>query len=257
MTHEFTAPDGLTLRYHSWSRTPDPALPPVLLLHGFSASALLNWEAPGVVEALVAAGRTVYATDARGHGASDKPHDEERYGEVLMAEDVRRFIDHVGASEMHVAGYSMGAIVTLLAAAGDTRITRLVAGGVGAGVVEVGGLDTRRMPPELVSAALTADDLDEVPEQARGFRVLAEASGADRLALAAQIRAMFRGPMPLDRITVPALVLAGEDDPLAVRPEVLASALPDAEVTVVSGDHLGAVRDPRFAAAITEFLGRG
>lgn len=54
MTDEFRTHDGLTLRYWSWSRNPDRALPPVVLLHGFAVHARLNWEGPGTVEALVA-----------------------------------------------------------------------------------------------------------------------------------------------------------------------------------------------------------
>ncbi|GHB14807.1 MULTISPECIES: alpha/beta fold hydrolase [Streptomyces] len=256
MTDEFRTHDGLTLRYWSWSRNPDRALPPVVLLHGFAVHARLNWEGPGTVEALVARGRRVYALDARGHGESDRPHDDTFYGESLMARDVRLLIDRTGADRVHLAGYSMGAVVALLAAADDARVSRLVVGGIGAGAVEVGGLDTRAMPPELVSAALTAEDAADAPERTRGFRVLADVSGADRLALAAQIRAVHRDALPLDRITVPTLVLAGAGDPLATRPEVLASAIAGAELTVLPGDHLTAVRDPGFAEAIASFLAR-
>lgn len=227
-----------------------------MLLHGFAVHARLNWEGPGTVEALVARGRRVYALDARGHGESDRPHDDTFYGESLMARDVRLLIDRTGADRVHLAGYSMGTVVALLAAADDARVSRLVVGGIGAGAVEVGGLDTRAMPPELVSAALTAEDAADAPERTRGFRVLADVSGADRLALAAQIRAVHRDALPLDRITVPTLVLAGAGDPLATRPEVLASAIAGAELTVLPGDHLTAVRDPGFAEAIASFLAR-
>ncbi|MFE9727276.1 alpha/beta fold hydrolase [Streptomyces sp. NPDC005794] len=254
MADELRTHDGLTLRYWSWSRDPDEALPPVVLLHGFAAHARLNWEGPGVVEALVARGRRVYALDARGHGESDRPHDDTHYGESLMVRDVRLLIDRIGADHVHLAGYSMGAVVAVLAAAEDARISRLVVGGIGAGAVEVGGLDTRAMPPELVSAALTADDAADVPERARGFRLLADSSGADRHALAAQIRAVHRGALPLDRITVPTLVLAGESDPLAVRPRVLADAIEGAELVVLPGDHLTAVRDPGFAGSLARFF---
>ncbi|MDX3433284.1 alpha/beta fold hydrolase [Streptomyces sp. ME01-18a] len=256
MTDELRTHDGLTLRYWSWSRDPDDALPPVVLLHGFAAHARLNWEGPGVVEALVARGRRVYALDARGHGESDGPHDDTHYGESLMARDVRLLIDRIGADHVHLVGYSMGAVVAVLAAAQDTRVSRLVAGGIGAGAVEVGGLDTRVIPPELVSAALTADDAADAPERTRAFRVLADTAGGDRLALAAQIRSVHRDALPLDRITVPTLVLTGADDPLATRPEVLASAIAGAELTVLPGDHLTAVRDPGFAGAVAEFLAR-
>ncbi|MFF2728554.1 alpha/beta fold hydrolase [Streptomyces sp. NPDC058008] len=257
MADELRTHDGLTLRYRSWSRDPDSTLPPVVLLHGFAADARLNWEGPGVVEALVARGRRVYALDARGHGGSDRPHDDTYYGESLMARDVGLLLDRVGADRVHVVGYSMGAVVAVLATARDGRISRLVTGGIGAGAVEVGGLDTRVMPPELVAAALTAEDAADAPERTRAFRVLADAAGGDRLALAAQIRAVHRDALPLDRITVPTLVLAGADDPLATRPEVLASAIAGAELAVLPGDHLTVVRDPGFAGAVTAFLARG
>ncbi|AEN09389.1 MULTISPECIES: alpha/beta fold hydrolase [unclassified Streptomyces] len=254
MTDALRTHDGLTLRYRTWSRGPGSALPPVVLLHGFAAHARLNWEGPGVVEALVSRGRRVYAPDARGHGDSDKPHDDAFYGEALMARDVRLLIDRVGADRVQVAGYSMGAVVALLAAAEDARISRLVVGGIGAGAVEVGGLDTRVMPPELVAAALTAEDVAHAPERTRGFRILADATGSDRLALAAQVRSVHRGALPLDRITVPTLVLAGESDPLAERPGVLAGAIAKAELALLPGDHLGVVRDAGFAGAIARFL---
>ncbi|MFF4247190.1 alpha/beta fold hydrolase [Streptomyces sp. NPDC001822] len=256
MTDELRTHDGLTLRYRSWSRDPDGDLPPVVLLHGFAVDARLNWEGPGVVEALVARGRQVCAPDARGHGESDGPHTDAHYGESLMARDVRLLIDRIGADRVHVAGYSMGAVVAILAAAQDARISRLVVGGIGAGAVEVGGLDTRVIPPDLVSAALTAEDAADAPERTRAFRVLADAAGGDRQALAAQIRSVHRDALPLDRIRVPTLVLAGADDPLATRPEVLASAIAGAELTVLPGDHLTAVRDPGFAGSIAAFLSR-
>ncbi|MDQ0796900.1 alpha/beta fold hydrolase [Streptomyces sp. B1I3] len=254
MTDELRTHDGLTLRYRSWSRNPDTTLPPVVLLHGFAADSRLNWEGPGVVEALVARGRRVYALDARGHGDSDKPHDDRYYGESLMARDVRLLIDRTGADRVHVVGYSMGAVVALLVCAEDARVGRLVVGGIGAGAVEVGGLDTRAVPPELVSAALTAEDAADAPGRTRAFRVLADTAGGDRLALAAQIRRVHRGALPLERIKVPTLVLAGQDDPLAVRPRVLADAIAGAELTALPGDHLSAVRDPGFAGALTRFL---
>ncbi|MEV7403928.1 alpha/beta fold hydrolase [Streptomyces sp. NPDC091267] len=254
MTDELRTDDGLTLRYWSWSRKPLPGLPPVVLLHGFAADARLNWEGPGVVEALVARGRQVLALDARGHGESDKPHEDARYGEPVMARDVRQLIDRTGAPEVHLAGYSMGAVVALLAAADDERVSRLVVGGIGAGAVEVGGLDTRVMPPELVAAALTAEDAADAPARTRAFRILADTTGSDRSALAAQIRSVYRGPLPLDRIRIPTLVLAGADDPLAARPEVLAGAVRGARLKVVPGDHLTAVRDPGFASSVAEFL---
>jgi pimeloyl-ACP methyl ester carboxylesterase len=128
-------------------------------------------------------------------------------------------------------------------------------GGGGAGVVERGGLATRAVPNDETAAALRADaPAPNTHAGASGFRLLADGAGADRLALAAQAARVHAAPLPLDRIAAPTLVLAGADDPLAERPEVLAAAVPDGRVRLVEGDHLAAVAAPGFAAAIVDFL---
>jgi pimeloyl-ACP methyl ester carboxylesterase len=253
---QFTATDGLTIAYHEWGAgNRDNGRPPVVLHHGFAVDAQLNWVDPGVVDALVRAGRHVVAPDARGHGRSAKPHDPACYGEARMAEDLGTLFDEIGAREVHLVGYSMGAIVALLTAARDQRVNHLVVGGAGAGAVELGGLDTRAVPSEAIVAALTTQDPSRIEhDMERGFRALADATGADRLALAAQAAAIHTGAIDFTAITAPALIIAGADDPLAVRPHVLAGALPDARLQVLPGDHLGAVLDPGFAAAIVAFL---
>ncbi|MFD1828211.1 alpha/beta fold hydrolase [Streptomyces desertarenae] len=256
MTHHFTSFDGITIRYHRWDPAPggDRGLPAVVLHHGFIADTHTNWVRTGVVETLVRRGRRVVGIDARGHGRSDKPHDAGRYGEEAMARDLSGLLDVLGEDRVHLVGYSMGAVTALLSAARDGRVARLVVGGVGAGVVELGGVDTRELPPALVAAALLAEDPADVPLRMAGLRIWADEVGGDRLALAAHSRALRRGPMPLSEVTVPTLVLAGTDDPLAARPQVLADALPDASLRTFYGDHLTAVRHPSFAPAIADFL---
>ena len=140
---------------HRWGARGE--LPPVVLLHGFASSAHGTWVRPGVVAALVAAGREVVGIDARGHGESGKPREPRYYGEPAMAGDVRAVADALGLGRYDLAGYSMGAIVALLAAAADRRVRRLVVGGIGAGVVELGGLDTRRVGQDALVAALEAE----------------------------------------------------------------------------------------------------
>ncbi len=53
---------------------------------------------------------------------------------------------------------------------------------------------------------------------------------------------------------MPTLVVAGDEDPLAVRPQVLADAVPGARVQLASGDHATVFSDPRFAQGIVAFL---
>jgi pimeloyl-ACP methyl ester carboxylesterase len=249
----FTSRDGIEIAYYEWG-TPGP-LPPVLLHHGFISNAASNWVTPGVVSALTTAGRQVVALDARGHGASDTPHDPGMYGEDKMAQDLRQLIDRLGAAQVDLVGYSMGAIVALIAASQDTRIRRLVVGGVGGGLVEPGAPDRRRALMTAVAAALRTPDPATITDPlAQAFRAFADFVGGDREALAAQAASVHPTQIPLDRITAPTLVIAGDSDPLAVRPEVLAAAIPNARVLILPGDHLGVVRNPRFAPAIVEFL---
>ena len=103
--------------------------------------------------------------------------------------------------------------------------------------------------------ALTTDHPDSLPAAVRGFRRMADANGSDRLALAAHASVRHASPIDLAAVTARTLVLAGSDDPLAVRPEVLADAVPDGRLQLVGGDHLGALRDPAFTEALVEHVG--
>ncbi|MEE1930319.1 alpha/beta fold hydrolase [Streptomyces sp. TRM 70351] len=252
----FTASDGVEIAYRLWGWERRSALPAVVLHHGYAADSRINWVDPGIVEALTAAGRRVVTLDARGHGASGKPHDPARYGEGRMAEDVVALVDLLGEERYDLAGYSMGAIVALLTAARDGRVRRLVVAGVGAGVVERGGVDTRATGGRELLHALETDDPSSVTnEDAAAFRAFADATGADREALVAQARAVHTGGVPFADVRAAALVMAGEEDRLAVRPGVLADALPQAVLRTVPGDHLSAVVHPDFTRELVAFVG--
>jgi pimeloyl-ACP methyl ester carboxylesterase len=249
----FTSWDGTEIAYWTWGERTD--CPPVVLHHGFVAHARANWEAPGVVDALLHAGRQVIGPDARGHGDSQKPHDPAAYGEQRMAHDLTVLVDVIGTAQIDLVGYSMGAVVALLFAAEEARVRRLIVGGVGSGIVECGGVDRRALANDEIIEALEVEDAETLAVRgARAFRQLADALGSDREALVAQARSIHRGGVELERIEVPALVLAGEEDPLAIRPQVLADALPHGRLQLLAGDHMSALADPRFATSIVEFL---
>ncbi len=250
----FRSDDGLEIFYESWGDSDGTGVP-VVLHHGFAASGLIDWVQTGVVEALTAAGRRVVAVDARGHGRSDKPHDPDRYGEARMARDVIALVDVLGAEAFDLVGYSMGAVVALLTAARCAAVRRLVVGGIGAATVERGGVDTSVLGRgSLRDALLTPDPASIANPHAAAFREFAESTGADRLALAAQTLAVHQEAIPLASLSVPTLLLAGSDDPLAARPEVLAAAIPGARLLMIDGDHGGVLRQPAFRQAIVDFL---
>ena len=254
----FESFDGLEIAYHEWGT--HGASPPVFLHHGFVADANSNWVFPGIVDALVAAGRWVIGIDARGHGASEKPHDPTRYGATIMSRDLITLFDVIGAPEVDLVGYSMGGMISIVTATRDPRIRRLVVGGIGSSIVELGGLEARVVPvDDVVQALLTADPSSIANPNARAFRMLADTLGSDREALAAVLRAgrFIEGPIPLAEITADTLVLVGRDDPLATRPEVLAAAISGGRLQLVEGDHLTALQDPVYAPTVVGFLAEG
>ena len=252
----FVTSDGIAIAVHHFpAERPLAGKPPVLLQHGFAADSIINWVTFGTVAALNEAGRSAIAVDARGHGASDTPHDPAFYGEARMAQDLAELLDHLGLEQVDLVGYSMGAIVALLLATTDARLRRLVVGGVGASVVDMGKPDALRVDGSMLAAALRAPRPADVADPAaRSFRFFAESTGADLLALAAQADRVHRERIALERITVPTLVIAGDADPLAERPEVLAQAILGAQVHLVHGEHLGVVGRQEFKDAIVAFL---
>ncbi|MBF6335713.1 alpha/beta hydrolase [Nocardia abscessus] len=247
---KFETWDGLELNYRVWEGEGVP----VVLQHGVVADTNANWMSTGVVGALHSAGHTVVSLDARGHGRSDKPHEANRYSWEAMARDVRALYDELGFDEVVQVGYSMGGVISLMVAATDPRVRRLAVGGIGSGVLDCGGVDRRVIDLPDLQAAMTGDGAGASPT-AKMFRVLADAVRADVAAIHAVATGLDARPIEtLADITVPALVLAGDNDPFAAEPERLAAALPNGTLAVVPGDHLMAVVAPAFHTALVDFV---
>ncbi|HEY5171703.1 MAG TPA: alpha/beta fold hydrolase [Acidimicrobiia bacterium] len=242
----FASFDGRSIAYAVFGRGPD-----VLLLHGFASDRVGNWVRPGIVDALVATGRRVIAYDARGHGASDKPHEVDAYEHDAMVRDAQALLDLLAVGAVDVVGYSMGSIVASRLVAHEPRARSLVLGGVG------GRLARGRTPEARARTAAALEARGRARGQRpvdRAFRRFAERNANDLEALGAVQRAASAGtPGDVRSIRVPTLVVAGADDRLAGSPHELAALIPGAEAVVVPGNHLTAV-GPRLAAAITEFL---
>lgn len=249
----FTSFDGVGIYYKCWRRKSDQ--PPVLLHHGYVAHSRVNWVIPGMVRRLNAAGRSVITMDARGHGRSEKPHDAAAYGESRMAQDLRCLLDELEVTEVDLVGYSMGATVALLAATEESRIRRLVIGGVGGDLLH---LDSayRSNGRKALSKAMLGSRWSIRNPMLLGFRLLADMLWADRKAMAAQALAFHSKRIPLERITAPTLIIAGDSDPFARQPHKLQKAVAGAELQVVPGDHTSVLLKPSFQGAIIEFINR-
>lgn len=255
---EFESFDGAVLHYEvEGSLAPGDV--PVVLLHGFAASYEGNFVAPGITAALLAAGRQVIGLDARGHGQSSKPYEPAAYENDAMARDVIALFDHLGLSSADVVGYSMGAGNAMRFAQLDTRVRRLVLGGLGDDIGQPADDEStarwnrrRQRIAEAMDAPMDATTTD----MAQRFVRFAESTKADMRALAASQRARADRAMGAGaaEVKVPTLVVCGDKD---FEPHTLASRLPDGRAEVVTGDHLSAVGDPALAKAIVSFLAEG
>lgn len=239
---------GVEIAYYT-----DGEGPPVLLIHGFASSARVNWFDTGWVRNLTESGRKVIAIDNRGHGASDKLYDPSEYSAPIMAEDAARLINHLGLSAVDVVGYSMGArIAAFLTIFHQSMIRSAVLAGLAENMIKgVGGSD-------VVAGALEAPSLDAVTDPtARAFRIFAEQTGSDLLALAACMRSSRQkiSVSELAQIMVPVLVAAGTKDDVAGPLEPLVDAVHNGEALPIPGrDHMRAVGDKVFKQGVLDFL---
>ena len=224
---------------------------PLVLVHGFASNLRQNWIAPGWVETLRPL-RRVIALDCRGHGESGKPQDPAAYGNA-MQDDVVRLMDHLEIEQADLFGYSMGGAISMgLMVRHPERFTSAILGGVG-------GRGPRRGPDSPVARAMLADDASTIEDPvAKGFRIFAERNGNDLKALAAVNQSnRFSDLEALRSVTLPVLIVVGENDALVGGAEPLAQAIPTAQLIVIPGrDHLTVVGDARFKKAVVTFLGR-
>jgi pimeloyl-ACP methyl ester carboxylesterase len=244
--------DGLPLSYQE-----EGAGSVVVLLHGFTSSTNGNWRRPGIWQSLVDDGRRVVGLDARGHGRSAKPHDPHAYEHSAMVRDVAALLDHLHLASVDLVGYSMGAATAVRFAAQDSRVRRLVLGGIGGDPATwsaEGFLAERAEWARRIVAGLSAQDPDRISDPlARRVRTLMQQRNNDLDAMSAFLRAnrAIGGDVDVSRITVPTLVVCGEND---VSPEPLAAALPRGQFHLLPGDHESVVDDPDLAKVITAFV---
>jgi len=225
---------------------------PVVLVHGFASDRKQNWQNVGWYEALTGAGYRVIAMDCRGHGASDKPHDDAAYGDKMVS-DIVSVMDATKVARADVMGYSMGGILTvgLLMTHGE-RVARAIVAGIGETYF------APRSHRKGIAAALRANDPSTITDPTqKAFRAFASQDGKDLLALAACMsadRTMYTREQ-LGRCATPVLVVDGENDVQSGAPEPLAQAFADGRAVVVPRrDHMTAVGDKIYKQAVLEFL---
>lgn len=262
----FTEVDGARIHYLD-SGAGEPA---VVLLHAFPLHAGM-W-APQV-EHLSGAHRVI-APDLIGFGGSDAPESMYRYTMLGFADLVAGLLDHLGLERVVLAGLSMGGYVAFaFLRQYPDRVAGLVLADTRA-AADTGLVFDRRTDQQDQVARIGTAALIETMLAG----LLTEETRANRLDLVEQVRrhmanppagfigaleAMKHRPDATDElasITVPTLVVVGEDDAMS-PPDVareMQERIPGAELAVLPhAGHLSNLEAPEaFNAAVAAFLAR-
>jgi pimeloyl-ACP methyl ester carboxylesterase len=197
--------------------------PPLLLMHGLGGHTQ-QWREAGYIDSLRSSYRCIIP-DARGHGRSDRPHEDEMYSRALQVGDITCVLDDLDIEDAHFWGYSMGAQFgqAAMSRAGD-RFASYILGGT--------NLRTRPGDPAPLLGLLARGRqavLDALlpPEMHHMF------DGLDVEALAAMVRGLNLSDSESPLVAeVPVLVYNGGADPAQ---QALAPELPANVQTAVIG----------------------
>jgi pimeloyl-ACP methyl ester carboxylesterase len=236
---------------------------PLVLYHGLTGSGE-RWRDTGYVPSLSDAYRLILI-DARGHGGSDKPHDQAAYGRRRQATDVVAVLNDLDIATARFWGHSMGGDVALtLGRHHPDRVSALVV--TGYSPFAAAGEEAAEM------AAWATDLLGgmegfvsgyerrhgPLPDDARA-RWLAN----DGAALAACVAAMIAESdgsqvADLPQITTPVMLLVGTQEPFADQAREAAKLLPRGAYVHLEGlDHVQTFfRSDLVVPRVREFLVR-
>lgn len=241
--------DGTTISYHDLGEGPV-----VILLHGFSGNADLNWFQPGIAQKIAAAGYRVIAPDLRGHGASPFAAAPERWPADAVARDQIALTAHLGEAPYATIGYSMGAISALRFHLLSRNTGRLILGGIGDSVADENNADRNTAFRAAIEDAAAGKDTPA----ARAILARAKATGGTLHGYLGALSARTYTPADLlATFSVPTLVLTGSQDLDNGSGPALAAKIPGAGYTELTGTHLTAVIDPALPAAIIADLAAG
>ena len=101
-THSFQSFDGTNISYKTLGSGPT-----VLLLHGFTVNADINWFQTGIAQKIADAGYRVVAPDTRGHGGSSNLPGPLAWPEDAAARDQVALMTHLDTEPYAIVGYSM------------------------------------------------------------------------------------------------------------------------------------------------------
>jgi non-heme chloroperoxidase len=261
------APDGFKIAAWEWG---NPTGPEIVFIHGLSQSSL-SWTRQLTDDKLSRDFRMV-AYDLRGHGASDKPCEKEKYAQDQQwADDLATVIATGGMNRRVLVGWSYGGrvISDYLRVHGSDRIAGInfVAAVTksadssfyGPGSKHLAGMQSNDLTTNIAATRAFLRACFEKQPNADEFETML----AFNMVVPAQVRAavVARTPNPgdlLPKLALPALVTHGTRDQLILPAfgKFTASALPNAQLSLYDGiGHSPFFEDaPRFNEELAAFV---
>jgi pimeloyl-ACP methyl ester carboxylesterase len=188
--------------------------------------------------------------DLRAHGLSGKPHEGAAYPKGILARDLAELIDHLGVDDFDLGGFSLGARTVVQGVGEGLKPRRAILGGMG--LEGLTGWERRRKFFDEAIAMFDSAPRGDPHWLAIQFM---KTMKIDRAA-AAHLLATFEDAQPewLAALTMPTLIVCGEQDRDNGSASKLAAALPKARLVEVPGTHMSSVTEPAMGQAIAEFL---
>jgi pimeloyl-ACP methyl ester carboxylesterase len=250
--------DGTNIFYEVTG--PEGGEVPVLLTHGYSASAAM-WD---VNLPALSKDRQVITWDIRGHARSDSPDDPALYTEGLSVDDMGAILDFVGVERAVVGGLSLGGYLSLaFNIRFPHRVAALMLFDTGPGYRRQEGRD--QWNNGMVERSATNYEERGLAALSSSPEVVASASRhRDPLGLARAARGIMaqfdsRVIDSLPTISVPTLIVVGANDTaFLASADVMEAKIPEAKKVVLDdAGHAANIDQPEaFDEAVLEFLSR-
>lgn len=223
---------------------------PVVLLHGLFSSAEVNWIKFGTAAKIAAAGFRVILPDLRIHGSSDAPHEEEHYPPDVLVHDLEDLVAHFALDDFDLGGFSLGARTSTRAVVAGMQPRRLILGGMG-----LSGLAGWQRRGQFFKRVIAEFDTAKRGEDTWLSIQFMKTMKVDRIA-AGHLLDSFTDTSPdmLAAISMPTLLVCGEQDQDNGSAPELAEALPDARLVTIPGTHMSSVTQPEMGDAMAAFL---
>ncbi|MGX2961352.1 2-succinyl-6-hydroxy-2,4-cyclohexadiene-1-carboxylate synthase [Peribacillus sp. JNUCC 23] len=248
---------------------------PLLLLHGFTGS-LETWRFLWPIQKKY----QLIMVDIIGHGATESPHNAERYTMLEAAKDIREILEKLSIQKTHVLGYSMGGRLALsFACLFPELVQSLILESASPGLKTEAARQERRiqdakLADKIVEKGISAfvDDWENIPlfdsqkkmSQEKQKAVRRERLANTELGLCNSLLGMGTGNQPswwnqLENLSMPILLLTGElDNKFCDIARLMQSLIKDCEWQIINdaGHAIHVEDEEKFGKIVSEFLAK-